>query len=178
MPSKGWIPPSPYNPTIYGTPYRKDYAGEGTRENPFQFYFHSGDSGLNFNSPGIAISLLGEQRMVACRIRKVRLTLDGGTAAALNITARVGAQTYYESTGTASTGPYFCDAVLFTGPQAAGSYYGDTHVWDFGPDGVLFIIGASANWHGHWNGYLYLTMSGYAATDDYFLIVEGEWWYL
>ena len=178
MPSKPWTPSGSYDPSIYGTPYRKDYAGDGTKENPFQFRYYSGDSGLNFNAASAQINLLGDQHMIACRIRKVILTFDGSTATALAITARLSAPTYYGSTGTAATGPYFCDAVLFTGPQTAGTFYADTHVWDFGSSGIVFIIGSAANFHGHWDGVLVLFAAGYAATDDYFLTVEGEWWYL
>ena len=179
MPLKGGGGGS-YMPSQTGNTYRKDYEGEGTPDDPFKFYFARFFP--NFNAASTYVQLAeGLAEGVAMRIRKIRLHFDGTDGSALAITARVLATTY-ASGGATTIGYAITDSRLFAA-QLSG--YHDEAVFDFGPDGVLLMLGtngavgsSTGTFNGGWNGYLSVQCAGYAATDDFGITVEGDWWYL
>ena len=174
MTHKGGSGPSlPYIPGQSGKGGRFEYAGEGTYDDPYQFFYHSGSTGVNIAAATTVCSVLADKTLVGCRIKKVHLVLDGATATALNASARV----YVSTTNSSGTSIPFlpCEPALFV-PQQGG--YTDGHTWDFGESGVVLLRGESDNFDGAWQGTMSVQVSGYAATDDFYLMVEGEWWYL
>jgi hypothetical protein len=152
-----------------------DYAGNGTYADPFKFYFAQDNA--DFNVGTITVNVLSNQTNILARIRKIRLTFDGTTASALNITARC-ATTVYSYVGN-GVGTAHVDAITDAEIFAAvvGTFH-DGHVFDFGPDGITFLRGPNTDFNGAWTGQISVQCSGYAATDDCLIEIEGDWWRL
>lgn len=178
MPLKGGSGPPVYIPSAYGTANRKDYAGDGSYQNPFQFLYHSGDAGINYNATTLSCSLLMDQTNVGIRIKRIIVTLTGSAAAALNTMVRIAININTKSGAAGATSTYIGGDTMFTGPHSTAGYYDDTHIWEYGPDGIVLLHGDASAFDGNWDGMVYPMFSGYAATDDAVVIIEGEWWYL
>jgi hypothetical protein len=151
---------------------RLDYGGTGKREKPYTFFFCQ--LAENFNAATISLNLFGDLKDIVVRIRKVHITYDGTTATALNIASKMALAVHSYAAGGAGT-----DQVIVLCPQqtfaAAAAPWQDGYTWDFGPDGIEFIKATGTNFNGYWDGMVTVQHSGYAATDDAYVIIEGEW---
>jgi len=154
----------PYGSTVQ----RVDYAGEGTRENPFRSYFMCRLTNIAVDST--AFQLMNETEVVV-RIRRILVSYSTADAPATGATVKPVVTLYAPSTSSSSLASFVVPLgerlIVTDTPQ-------DLLRWEFDPPIELYQ--ASSQCTGDWDGGITLQCAYYQASDDLMLWVELEWW--
>jgi len=142
--------------------------GSGTQADPYiGTFIHTA---ANFNTGTVSLALMSERGYWAwMKIKKVHIFYQGTAG----VTIWLGAGMIpTDASGVGGECP-------IGRPITTTNATADVLEWDFGPDGLLFWrsedVYPTAATPGAWSGELAVELSGYSASDDFWLYAEIEW---